>query len=94
MVIDAITDFGPNADEKASSSGTSGREGRLHRIIPVILDCTEQPPREIVLQPTSVSCVWVEERVRRVIRTSVQEVGNDRFHPGNIVAPSIISAIE
>ena len=65
-----------------------------HGILPVILDWTEQPPSIIILQSASVSCVLVKKWVGWAIRSSVQEVGDDRFHSGDVITPGVVCAVE
>ena len=65
-----------------------------HWVLPVVLDRTEQPPGEIVLQPAPVSRVLVEEWVGRVIGPSIQEIGNNYFNPSDVITSSIVCTIE
>jgi hypothetical protein len=76
VFIKPISNIGPNTGEIDVSLSHQMVEKHSHRVIPGILNWTEQPAGEVVLQPPSISRIRVKGRVGRFVCPVVQETRN------------------
>ena len=62
-------------------------------IVPGILNWAEKLSGEVIVQPLSVSCIWVKRRVGAVYSPVVQKRCNTGLDPRGIVAVGIVCPI-
>ena len=72
----------------------SDPEEHSHWIIPIVLNWTEKPAREVVLKASSVSRIGIEGGIGGFVSPVVQETCNGRLDPGNIIAAGVVRPVK